>query len=72
MKELRDLKDLTVPIASLLIAARRVFEKAWWHFEKAWWQAAKGFNPATNITPHHGNIKDKQFGVQVRSRKRIH
>ena len=37
-------------------------------FEKAWWQAAKGFNPATNINPHHGNIKDKQFGVQVRSR----
>jgi hypothetical protein len=42
------------------MAGRRVLEKVWL-------QAAKGFNPATNITPHHGNIKDKKFGVQVSS-----
>ncbi|KAJ1487725.1 hypothetical protein T484DRAFT_1617518 [Baffinella frigidus] len=30
-------------------------------------QAAKGFNPNINITPHHGNIKDKKFGVQYMS-----
>lgn len=49
------------PKVFLLVAGRRVVEKLCW-------QAAKGFNPNINITPHHGNIKDKKFGVQVHSR----